>query len=39
LHNGVAILGILSAYAAKVGSGEGFGGFEGLRHPEEPETL
>jgi 8-oxo-dGTP pyrophosphatase MutT (NUDIX family) len=36
LHNGVAILGILSAYAAKVGQGEAFGA---LRHPEDPETL
>jgi 8-oxo-dGDP phosphatase len=39
LHNGVAILGILSAYAAKVGQGEGVEGFGGLRHPEDPETL
>jgi 8-oxo-dGDP phosphatase len=33
LHNGVAILGILSAYAAE---GEGFAA---LRHAEDPETL
>jgi 8-oxo-dGDP phosphatase len=33
LHNGVAILGILSAYAAR---GDGFAT---LRHAEEPETL
>jgi 8-oxo-dGTP pyrophosphatase MutT (NUDIX family) len=33
LHNGVAILGILSAYAARE---DGFGA---LRHPEEPESL
>jgi 8-oxo-dGTP pyrophosphatase MutT (NUDIX family) len=33
LHNGVTILGILSAYAAK---GEGLGA---LRPPDEPETL
>lgn len=33
LHNGVAILGILSAYAAK---GEGFAA---LRHAADPETL
>jgi 8-oxo-dGDP phosphatase len=33
LHNGVAILGILSAYAAE---GEGFAG---LRHAADPETL
>jgi len=33
LHNGVAILGILSAYAAQGG------GFGGLRRAEDPETL
>lgn len=33
LHNGVAILGILSAYAAR---GDGYAA---LRHPEEPESL
>ena len=33
LHNGVAILGILSAYAAE---GEGFAA---LRRAEDPETL
>ena len=33
LHNGVAILGILSAYAAQ---GDGFAA---LRRPEAPETL
>lgn len=36
LHNGVAVLGILSAYAAKMSQGEGFGA---LRHPEDPEML
>jgi 8-oxo-dGDP phosphatase len=38
LHNGVAILGILSAYAAK-GEGNGAQGFAALRRPEDPETL
>jgi ADP-ribose pyrophosphatase len=33
LHNGVAILGILSAYAASVD------GFTALRRPEDPESL
>jgi ADP-ribose pyrophosphatase len=33
LHNGVAIVGILSAYAARVD------GFSALRHASEPETL
>jgi 8-oxo-dGDP phosphatase len=38
LHNGVAILGILSAYAAK-GEGNGAQGFAALRRAEDPETL
>jgi 8-oxo-dGTP pyrophosphatase MutT (NUDIX family) len=33
IHNGVAILGILSAYAARVD------GFATLRHADDPETL
>jgi len=38
LHNGVAILGILSAYAAR-GDGPAGQGFGTLRHAEDPETL
>jgi 8-oxo-dGDP phosphatase len=33
LHNGVAMVGILSAFAARSG------GFRGLRQPDEPESL
>jgi 8-oxo-dGDP phosphatase len=36
LHNGVAILGILSAYAVYVAQGDGFAR---LRHADDPETL